>query len=77
MDAGDWDDSTYEHIPIYYWLLDLGYEKLPAASRNISFGLPKSREVLDPHLYAGTDMLPDPVHQAIWYLRRVSPASTC
>ena len=68
MDAGDWDDSTYEHVPVYYWLLDLGYEKLPAGSRNISFGLPKSHEILDPELYTGTDTLPDPVHQAIWYL---------
>ena len=68
MDAGDWDDSTYNHALAYYWLLDLGYEKLPAAARNINFGLPKSTEVLDPGLYAGTDSLPDPVHQAIWYL---------
>lgn len=68
MDAGDWDDSTYHHVPAFYWLLDLGYEKLPAGSRNIAFGLPKSSEILDPELYAGTETLPDPVHQAIWYL---------
>ena len=68
MDAGDWDDSTYNHALAYYWLLDLGYEKLPPAARNINFGLPKSAEVLDPSLYGGTDSLPDPVHQAIWWL---------
>jgi endoglucanase len=67
MDAGDWDDSTYNHGLAYYWLLDLGYENLPPAARHIEFGLPKSTEVLDPALYAGTDPLPDPVHQAIWY----------
>ena len=68
MDAGDWDECTYQHIPTYYWLLDLGYEKLPPKSRDINFGLPKSSEVLDRDLYAGTDTLPDAIHQAIWYL---------
>jgi endoglucanase len=68
MDAGDWDESLDFHVPAYYWLLDLGYEKLPVSARNINFGLPKSTELLDPVLYAGTDVLPDSVHQAIWYL---------
>ncbi len=68
MDAGDWDESIDAHVPVYYALLDLGYEKLPSAVRNINLGLPKSTEVLDAALYAGTDFLPDAVHQAIWYL---------
>jgi endoglucanase len=58
-------------------LMDV-WEHLPAQSREVSFGLPKSSEILDPQLYAGTDGLSDVLHSAIFLLdfhRRMQESS--
>jgi endoglucanase len=64
-DAGDWDRRVIPTYNVVCTMLDV-YELLPEKVRNVSFGLPKSSEILDPKLYAGTDSLPDIVHEAIW-----------
>ena len=66
MDAGDWLTSIYTHGKSAWNLLDIGYFHLPSKSRETNFNIPKSSQVLDPSLYAGTDSLPDCVHEAIW-----------
>ncbi len=68
MDAGDWLTSIYSHGLSAWNLLDIGYVHMPASSRQTNFNIPKSSSVLDPALYAGTDSLPDCVHEAIWCL---------
>lgn len=65
MDAGDWDRRIH-HVDVSYLLLDL-YETL-GPTKNVSLGIPKSSEALDPALYAGTDSLPDLLQEAIWNL---------
>lgn len=67
MDAADWDSHVIAHTLSCYHLLDFCYEKLPSASRMTRFDFPKSSATLDPVLYAGSDFLPDAVHQALWY----------
>lgn len=66
-DAGDHDSFIAIHTAAFYSLLTFGYEFLPEASRNTDFGIPKSSTMLDPTLYAGTDYLPDAVHEALWF----------
>lgn len=65
MDAGDWDAHIYKHVPGMYTLLTHGYELLPPNGRNTNFGIPKSSVVFG-STYAGTDGLPDAVHEALW-----------
>jgi endoglucanase len=75
-DAGDWDALLMDHAFGVYQLLMLGYVKLkqhhPIAAQT-NFGFPKSTQILDPITYAGTDYLPDVVHQCLyfadWYRR--------
>ncbi|WP_420339121.1 glycoside hydrolase family 9 protein [Roseibium sp.] len=64
MDAGDWDRHIH-HLRVSRLFLDM-IDYLPEDSTNISLGIPKSSEVLDPELYAGTELLPDLLHEAIW-----------
>ncbi len=66
MDAGDWD-RRIDHLDVSYLLLDV-FESAPDIMRAASLGVPKSSEVLDRDLYAGTDDLADVVHEAIWVL---------
>ena len=75
MDAGDWDRLII-HVQISVLLLDV-YESAPALMQSVSLNIPKSGEALDPTLYAGTDDLPDIVHEAIWtmdFFRRLQSA---
>lgn len=67
MDAADWDSHVIAHTLSCYHLLDFCYEKLPTAARMTSFNFPKSSATLDPVLYAGSDFLPDAIHQALWH----------
>jgi endoglucanase len=64
MDAGDWDRHIV-HLRVSRLFLDL-LDYLPADRLRTSYGIPKSSEYLDPELYAGTDDLPDLLHEAIW-----------
>jgi endoglucanase len=64
-DGGDWDSRITETALQCFMLMDV-WEQLPEKSRNVSFGLPKSSEILDPKLYAGTDGLSDVLHSAIF-----------
>nr|WP_047576527.1 glycoside hydrolase family 9 protein [Methylobacterium sp. ZNC0032] len=64
MDAGDWDRRS-QHLEVSYALMDLNEHAGPKA-QSLALGLPKSSEVLDPKLYAGTDDLPDLLQEAIW-----------
>lgn len=64
MDAGDWDRHIV-HLRVSRLFLDLA-DILPKESLNLPLGIPKSSEVLDRGLYAGTDDLPDILHEAIW-----------
>jgi endoglucanase len=64
MDAGDWD-RRINHLEISYALMDL-YEHGTERGRSVALGIPKSREVLDPALYAESDNLPDLLHEVIW-----------
>jgi endoglucanase len=64
MDAGDWDRHI-AHLRVSRLFLDL-LDYLPADRLRTSYGIPKSSEFLDPELYAGTDDLPDLLHEAIW-----------
>ncbi len=64
MDAGDWD-RRINHLEISYALMDL-YEHGTPRARSIAFGIPKSREVLDPTIYVDSDALPDLLHEVIW-----------
>lgn len=77
MDAGDWDRNTV-HLKIANGLL-LVYEALPAAARSVSWGIPKSSEILDPSLYRCMDDLPDLLHEVAFgldvYRRLQDPAS--
>jgi endoglucanase len=66
MDAGDWD-RRIDHIDVSFLLLDV-YESAPDLWRATPLGVPKSSELLDRDLYAGTDGLPDILHEAIWTL---------
>jgi len=66
MDAGDWDRRT-NALEATGLLLE-AFEATPPARRARNFGLPRSREVLDHPAYAGTDDLPDVLHEAIWSL---------
>jgi endoglucanase len=76
-DGGDWDSRlTATGLPCFM-LMDI-WEQLPAQSRDVSFGLPKSSEILDSQLYAGTDGLSDVLHSAIFLLdfhRRIQESS--
>ena len=66
MDAGDWLTSILSHGKSAWNLLDIGYVHMPPSSRESNFNIPKSSSVLDPTLYAGTDSVPDCVHEALW-----------
>lgn len=66
MDAGDWD-RRIDHIEVSYLLLDI-FESAPDVMRATPLGIPKSSEALDRDLYAGTDDLPDILHEVIWTL---------
>lgn len=66
MDAGDWDRRIHG-VEVTSLLLD-AYEATPPERRTQAFGLPRTREVLDHPAYAGTDALPDVLHEAIWSL---------
>lgn len=66
MDAGDWD-RRIDHVSVSMLLMDV-YEAFPAAAQSTGLGIPKSSELLDSALYAGTDNLPDILHEAIWTL---------
>jgi endoglucanase len=66
MDAGDWDTSIYAHGKSAWNLLDIGYVHMPVKARDTKFNIPKSSSVLDRAMYAGTDSLPDCVHEALW-----------
>lgn len=65
MDAGDWD-RRIQHLEISYLLMDL-LEYVPG-SATAGLGLPRSAEALDPALYAGTDALPEVMHEVLWNL---------
>lgn len=70
-DAGDWDAYPFAHAISLYNLLDLCYEKLAAihpAAAATNFGFPRSTETLDPATYAGTDVLPDAIHQVCYWM---------
>lgn len=67
MDAGDWDSRIAATAGSSFMLLDL-YEQLPAGARELDFGIPKSGDILDAHLYAGTNRLSDLIHSAMWNL---------
>lgn len=64
MDAGDWD-RRIQHVEVAALLLEV-FENTPLARRNVDLGVPRSSEVLDDAIYAGTDGLPDLIHEAIW-----------
>lgn len=66
MDAGDWD-RRIQHVDVASLLLEL-FEGLPPHLRNADFGLPRSSELLELPLYAGTDTLPNLLHEPIWVL---------
>ena len=66
MDAGDWDRRIHG-VEVTSLLLD-AFEATPPARRAQTFGLPRTRELLDHPAYAGTDDLPDVLHEAIWSL---------
>lgn len=66
MDAGDWD-RRIQHVNVASLLLEV-YEGLPARLQALDFGLPRSTEILDAALYAGTDTLPNLLHEPIWLL---------
>ena len=66
MDAGDWD-RLIGHVDVSLLLLDV-FESAQEKTKAIILGIPKSREVLDPKLYADSDDLPDLVHEAVWGL---------
>lgn len=66
MDAGDWD-RRIQHVDVANLLLEL-FEGLPAHLQAMDFGLPRSSAVLDASLYAGTDSLPNLLHEPIWLL---------
>jgi endoglucanase len=66
MDAGDWDRRIL-HLNVAALLLE-AQEALARAKLDPSFGVPPSSAVLSPAPYAGTDDLPDLVHEAIWVL---------
>lgn len=77
-DAGDWPSEVTSHTPNTINALDI-FEKLSAHSpiaalaafngvpAATNYGVPKSSQVLDPTLYAGTDIFPDVVHEALWH----------
>jgi hypothetical protein len=67
-DAGDWDTHLYRHAEASWNLCEFGYRLLPAATRDVHLGYPKSSISIDASLYAGTDVIGDAVHMAIWYL---------
>lgn len=64
-DAGDWDRRVVPLTTAITALLDT-FEVLPPESRKISFGIPKSSDCLDTAIYAGSENVPDIVHEAIW-----------
>jgi endoglucanase len=69
-DAGDWDSYLQSHAQSVYHLIDVCYEKIKMAhlgAEVTNFNFPKSSQTLDPVLYAGTDSLPDALHQAIYW----------
>ena len=66
-DGGDWDSRITETALPCFMLMDI-WEHLPKHSRDVSFGLPKSTELLDSRLYAGTDGLSDVLHSAIFLI---------
>ena len=66
-DAGDWVQRLAGITDSCFNYLDL-CEQIPDVAETTAFDLPKSSQVLDPELYAGTDSLPEMVHQAIWGL---------
>lgn len=65
QDAGDWDSILSGHSFGYWLMLDVA-ERITAA-RSTNFGIPKSSSVIGSG-YAGTDSLPDLVHEVIWGL---------
>ena len=67
MDAGDWVQRIQQIAAWAYNFCDFAHH-FPAAAAATNFGTPKSSVCLDPVLYAGTDGLPDVVHQAIFML---------
>ena len=66
MDAGDWDRRI--HAMEATAVLLGAFEATPPERRDRRFGLPRTRELLDHPAYAGTDDLPDVLHEAIWSL---------
>ncbi|PTM41472.1 glycoside hydrolase family 9 protein [Bosea sp. 124] len=64
MDAGDWD-RRIQHIEVSYALMDM-FEHAGARARSMPLGIPKSSEVLSSTTYAGSDDLPDLLHEVIW-----------
>lgn len=66
MDAGDWDRRIL-HIDVAALLLQV-HDFTPPDREVSGSRLPKSADALDPALYAGSDALPDIVHEAIWTL---------
>jgi hypothetical protein len=69
-DAGDWDGNLIDHAYAVYQLLMLGYVCYKAVfpiAADTNFGFPKSTELLSATTYAGTDYLPDAVHQVLYY----------
>ncbi len=66
MDAGDWDRRIL-HLDVAALLL-LAEETLAETGLDPALGVPPSSTVLSPTIYAGTDDLPDAVHEASWVL---------
>lgn len=68
MDAGDHDWHVNRHFASLFITLDIGYERLPSASRNLSFGFPKASSLFtyEP-LYDDIDDLSDIIHMAVFF----------
>lgn len=66
-DAGDWDFHFYRHAGSIFQMLDVGYDQLPSAVRNLDLGFPQSSLNFG-SVYSSIDAAASIFHVAIWYL---------
>lgn len=70
MDAGDWDWHIYRHFPSMWVVLDVAYDRMPSANRDLKFGFPNASTLFGSYtsMYDGIDALGDVIHMVLFCL---------